>query len=446
MKKYFSIMLAISFLWTPQTRCDALADLFRQLALIRGLINTALEAATDPIIQPGTEDKTFGTDGIFNFQIDGTQTDINKMTHLIDGRLVMLDAVDGNSVNLLISPRKLSAATDISSLAIAGLNTPVALATNGTDKIYTLGNTGTPSPQLRAYTSSPDTSSAYVLDGTFGTNGIFNPGSGTPYDLILYKGALFTLNLDNVTLELHKTTLSGAADSDFNSGAGLDLSSSFAGETARLAGYGDHVYVAGDGSENKVIMKFNATTGVQVESGFGTSGVANTGLANGTHTLVDIAIDQSSGAIYTAYYAGVNTIIAKFTTAGVLDATWGTSGLATIAGFGSPAKLLIKSGQVYVIGNDGNARVTRLTSAGTLDTDFGSGGSITTNEFVAAKDAFFSGKKMIVAGANNPNGILWQILSSSGSGTASDIIADTANEFETDAASGETSGGALGGI
>ena len=150
--------------------------------------------------------------------------------------------------------------------------------------------------------------------------------------------------------------------------------------------------------------KINAADG-DLDTSFNSSGAlpgtATTGLGSGNDYVNGIALD-SSGNIYlggsTWNGSNYDFAIAKYTSAGILDTTFGTSGEVT-TDFGSGNDIpygiaLDSSGNIYLGGYAHNGSnydfaLAKYTSAGVLDTSFNSSGVLpgtVTTDFGSGND------------------------------------------------------------
>ncbi|HTP11794.1 MAG TPA: delta-60 repeat domain-containing protein, partial [Anaerolineae bacterium] len=129
-----------------------------------------------------------------------------------------------------------------------------------------------------------------------------------------------------------------------------------------------------------------------LDATFGSGGKVTTDF-NGTDVANSLAI-QSDGKPVAGGYAsdsGGNSVfaLARYTTAGALDGTFGNGGKATTGFDGKDAVLalgiqsngkIIAAGNTYTGTNDHyNFALARYTITGTLDTTFGSGGKVKTD-------------------------------------------------------------------
>ncbi len=317
----------------------------------------------------GSRDTSWGTGGLVNtsFGVGFTALALGVAVQT-DGKVIAVgQAVDGNTGNTYF--------------AIARYNTDGSLDTTGfgTGGLFTTSFGVSDQAALA-------TSVAVQGDGKIVVAGI--QGGGTPgWGLI-------------------RLTTAGALDSGFGTGGKVVLATDGAGDsfnTARaLAIQGDgKIVAAGDAGQvvtNKglfAVARYN-TDGSLDTTGFGTGGVVTTSFSANNDQANAVAI-QADGKIVAAGYTGngaspVTFAVARYTTAGVLDAAgFGTGGKASF-GFGTSGETDAEAQGVAVQTSDQKIVVTgfangaatqtalaRLKTDGTLDTlTFGILGKVTT--------------------------------------------------------------------
>jgi len=158
-----------------------------------------------------------------------------------------------------------------------------------------------------------------------------------------------------------------------------------------------------------------------LDSAFGSNGIVlgTIGSSLSTTVLTDAAI-QSDGSIVVVGYnydtgTGASILVARYTSTGTLDGTFGTSGVFTLmlgAGSSANAVYLQPDGKIVVVGaavinNISKGFIIRLTTSGTLDTTFNSVGYVTA--LIGIRTTFKSvsidsSGNIIAAGYYNNNG------------------------------------------
>jgi uncharacterized delta-60 repeat protein len=162
--------------------------------------------------------------------------------------------------------------------------------------------------------------------------------------------------------------------------------------------------------ESDIAMARYNTDGT-LDAGFGTGGKVVADLGSTDDMIRSLAI-QSDGRIVAAGLSGGNFAVTRYTSSGMVDGGFGTSGVARIDFAGgadaAAAVVLDSQGRILVAGQAANATggndfgVARLTTAGILDATFGSGGKVTI-DFAAGNDipssmALTSDGKLLLAG------------------------------------------------
>lgn len=130
---------------------------------------------------------------------------------------------------------------------------------------------------------------------------------------------------------------------------------------------------------------------------FNSTGIVTTAVTNSNDVANAVAV-QSDGKIVVAGYSSNRTefVLARYTTSGALDTTFGTGGIVRNASLsaGINAIALQADGKIVVGGylpQSGNSNrqfaVARYLASGSLDTTFGSGGIVTTPVGTSALDS-----------------------------------------------------------
>ncbi len=265
-----------------------------------------------------------------------------------------------------------------------------------------------------------------TLDSSFGTGGVVTTTIGNSNVIFSVaidgNGKIVTggdsSNGGSQRMTLARYTSAGVLDSSFGTG-GLTIPSVGSGSSnaASIAIDGNGKIVAGgnsfDGSNGVFTLARFTSAGV-LDSSFGTGGVVTSTIGTGGSLINSIAIDGSGRIL-----AGGNSIVgghgiftlARYTSAGVLDNTFGTGGVVTTQ-IGSSYSMINSvaidgNGNIVAGGYSNNGTysiftLARYTSAGVLDTTFGAGGVMTSPVGVANSGinslAFAAGGKIVVGG------------------------------------------------
>ncbi len=145
-----------------------------------------------------------------------------------------------------------------------------------------------------------------------------------------------------------------------------------------------------------------------LDTGFANSGIASISSLEGI-PFTSIAL-QSDGKIV-AVAGGFNASVVRYTSAGVLDSSFGTGGIVSLDFNDGP------SASGVVIQSNGNilvadGKLIQLLPSGALDTSFGSGGSARTAGFGAIALAVLPSGKILVTSTGQASGFLSQYTTS----------------------------------
>ena len=146
------------------------------------------------------------------------------------------------------------------------------------------------------------------------------------------------------------------------------------------------IVVAGDDAAGDFRVARYLADGT-LDASFGTGGQVTTDIAGGTDTARNLVL-QPNGAIVVSgdpFGNDLGTDVARYTAAGVLDASFGNGGKVTLPGTRVGEGLALQGdGKLVLVGNVlvGNATrfaTTRLLANGTVDTGFGTAGTVVTD-------------------------------------------------------------------
>lgn len=241
---------------------------------------------------------------------------------------------------------------------------------------------------------------------------------------------------------LARYNANGSLDSSFGSGGTLTVgaptpSGTPSGTLKAMVLQPDGKIVAagyvGSAFDQFVIMRFDGN-GV-LDTSFGSGGIVEAGIAGHSAQSYGLALESdgkivAAGQSVSVSPAGVNLTrlaVARFTSTGALDSSFGSGGAVetsfdkTVAGHletESPmgTSVVIQGDGKIVVGgssapirSDGvhNFALARYTASGALDTSFGSGGIVENNFFdsdqVGMALALQSNGTLVIAGASNEN-------------------------------------------
>jgi uncharacterized delta-60 repeat protein len=280
---------------------------------------------------------------------------------------------------------------------------------NSSDKTIITGITQTvggspatlcPSVLLAQYTANG------VLDTTFNSSGIQtllvgNRSEGYAVNLdassnILVAGMAIQNNTTQMLLARYTTT--GGLDTGFNS-VGYNTLSVGSGAVANAVGVqsssqSNKIIVGGcsvnGGSPNFTLARFTSA-GALDTGAFGTNGITTTSIGNSStiNAIAIITAATNKDYIIAVGVADNNIAVARYTAAGVLDTTFGSSGIfqAAIPGASSTAaydvildstSYIVIAGSALVSGSN-ESLLMRLTPDGALDISFNGTGYVLQN-------------------------------------------------------------------
>jgi len=162
----------------------------------------------------------------------------------------------------------------------------------------------------------------------------------------------------------------------------------------------NNILLGGTANDNFAIARY--TSAGVLDTTFGTSGYVITNISNNDEGN-SLQIDGNNN-ILLGGTANDNFAIARYTSAGVLDTTFGTSGyvITDISNNDEGNSLQIYGNNNILLGGtanrdaDGDFAIARYTSAGVLDTTFGTSGYVITD--ISNND---QGKSLQIDGNNN---------------------------------------------
>lgn len=260
-----------------------------------------------------------------------------------------------------------------------------------------------------------DQANAVVIQSTgkiVAVGSAVNPGTGFSNFAIARfntNGTLDTTFGDPLTPGKRTSTVLGDAEA-FAAAMQTDDSIVAAGRTSDL-------------TNGNVFAIARFTAGGALDATFGSSGIVTTNFNSADDQARGVAIDGANNIIAAgqSFVSGSNydVAVARYTSTGTLDATFGiggktTTAISTGADFGN-AVTVQSDGKVIVAGTTGpvatsDFAVVRYTTTGLLDSTFGTGG-VKTVDFAAGQDSVGAGKsvalqadgKIVVVGQSSGN-------------------------------------------
>jgi uncharacterized delta-60 repeat protein len=237
------------------------------------------------------------------------------------------------------------------------------------------------------------------LDPTFGTGGKVTTDIAGSADY----GSAVAVQTDgrivvggftrNATPNYDFAALRYNADGTLDTGFGTGGKTTTAIGTSNDAAYG----MAISGSDQKIVLAGYSSNGTSkdfalvryttagaLDTTFNGSGKVTTSFSSGDDSVYAVAL-QTDGKILAAGYANTQMAVARYTVAGALDTTFGSSGKAILPySFSTEARAVAVQGDGKIVlvgetsGTNPDVAVARLTTSGTLDTTFNTTGMVAT--------------------------------------------------------------------
>ena len=224
------------------------------------------------------------------------------------------------------------------------------------------------------------------MDTSFGSQGIVTYDATSNYKENIQSVKVVQTNktlgigiIGTGTYIISQLTDTGALDTTFGSGgyvtpitSGLSLTNAYSMDVLPNG----KIVVAGTNNSKLSIVKFNSDG--SPDTSFGVSGMASTSI---TGFSVYKLIYDSANQLY--YVMGGPTIV-RLTVAGAVDTTFGTNGSVSLSASSvssANSGILQADSKLIIVGQGSTSKigVARYTAAGVLDTTFGSSGVVLVN-------------------------------------------------------------------
>lgn len=396
-------------------------------AMPDGAVDGAVDGAPDSTgSDTSSLDPTFGTNGLATANLSTAMAGLMRIARQPDGKyiavggtqeavLVLRFASDGTLDPTFGTQGALQLPLGVSAPDVAMGRYGVALQSDGkivvAAHLYGLYG-GYPGGVLARIAADG------TLDTSFGGTGIvLAPGSSTWFDAVAIQADGKIVALGNV---LARFNTDGTLDASFASNGSLATPSS----SLDLAIETDGTIIT---ITSTTIARYTAAGAL--DTTFATNGRANLPAFGGGDTLHDLAL-QTDGKIVvagelTTTAGGVqNFTIARYTTAGIPDATFGTAGFVQ-DGSSSPTHAygvgIASDGKIVATGvsqfGTSFGTLVRLTAAGALDTTFGTTGQINSCE-TQSNITFDTDGSILSTAATGDVPSKWEVCKVSATGTA----------------------------
>jgi uncharacterized delta-60 repeat protein len=254
------------------------------------------------------------------------------------------------------------------------------------------------------------------LDSSFGTNGIvrgYFPVNLTYFTSMVLQGEkIVVAGASNTDFTLARYQSDGMLDSSFGINGKVITDFNGGNDQAKsMVLQGDKIVVAGNSPFGFGLARY--TKDGLLDSSFGQNGKASMyiGTTNGPNSMVlqgDKIVVAGTAVEYDGYGNEFfrTIVIARFTGNGALDSSFGTNGIVIYSAAYADANAMVLQGdKIVVAGNAWNPNfqpftLARYTSGGVLDSSFGTNGIATTglSRPIDVRSVLLQGDKIVVAG------------------------------------------------
>lgn len=320
----------------------------------------------------GAIDTTFGTNGATTVDFGAGSTDeVTDMSLQTDGKVVVLgDTTAGfGLVRLTASGAPDTSFGTLGAVSSAAVSDARGVAVQADGKVVVAGRSAASDGSLvvARYTTTGG------LDTTFDTDGVaavaMTGALSGGIDVGIVGGSIVTVANDAGALVLHRFTATGGLDATFGTAGRVT--------TALTPNQWERVGAASDG---KVLLA--AAGGVYR---YTTAGVADGTLTISGHVPRALVVSTDGKILYAGDMGTSQPIVVRRNADGTVDGTFGIGGVSTfpVPTMTSPtarAVAVLSDGKVLVVGRESSGTnasriyVARLTSAGALDTTFATAG------------------------------------------------------------------------
>lgn len=361
----------------------------------------------------------------------GSNVTLNGTALQSNGQIIGVGTVDINGVNNIVVARyntdgsvDTTFGTNGYEITLSGdSSTGAAVAIQSDGKIVVAGSSQSSGANLALvarYTTSG------VLDTTFNTSGIVTTSIGTGAtansvviqsdDKIVVAGGANFSGINQFMVARY--TSSGSLDTAFDGGGSqpgvitTPINNQAVANAVALQSDGS-IIASGltEGTNTQFVSARYTTTGI-LDTSYGTSGIS--ALSIGSFAISTSNAIQSDDSILLVGNSGSNNFaVARFTSTGAADSTFGTGGIVTtMLGQESQASdiLVQPDGKIIAVGNsDGEVTLVRYNTDGTLDTGFGASGVVTTQVGASSSAqgvSIQSDNNIVIGGVSDNNALV----------------------------------------
>jgi uncharacterized delta-60 repeat protein len=234
-----------------------------------------------------------------------------------------------------------------------------------------------------------------TFDLAFGSNGVGSGPLGIPFDVLIQPdGNILIAGQDNAgNFQITRFLSGGFQDYSYGSGGGTVGPSGFCSRMGMQID-GKVVAAGGDGSGNVFLVRYTQNGSIDTTYSIGPLGYAE-----------DIKIQEDGKAVIAGPDNGGNFQLVRYNTDGTWDSSFGTGGVVT-GPSGIATSLLLQSDGYLVVGGcdlsiPNNIQLARFTTSGTLDSSFGTSGIVTGSQGIISDMVLQSDGKIVILSTNN---------------------------------------------
>jgi uncharacterized delta-60 repeat protein len=225
------------------------------------------------------------------------------------------------------------------------------------------------------------------LDSTFNTTGVATTAVTANNDeahavAIQPDGKIVTVgrSVGATEFALVRYTSAGALDTTFGTGGIVRTAFAQASLNAVALQADGKIVVGGFTQSPQVFTVARYTAAGTLDGSFGSAGIVTTS-AGGNSEVFGLAI-QPDGKIVAAGKGGGDFVVVRYNPGGSLDLSFNFTGVVTTSFGGDEGATAVKlqsDGKIVVVGAGTNYGIARFTTSGVLDSTFGVGGKVSTN-------------------------------------------------------------------
>lgn len=390
------------------------------LALL-GLLSALLVAGAQPASSAGgTLDTTFDSDGVrLHHFLSGSNDTVTGMAIQSDGNIVVVGKTTLGTGLVRIKPDGALDSTFAGGAGVVNfaaatvMAEPTGLVLQADQKIVVVGRTAATNGSLvlARFTTTGDLDTTFDTDGVTTAIAMTGASSGGEDVAVQADGKLLVAAVDAGNVAVFRYLATGSLDTTFDGDGRLNTGYTSTLEDSVAVQADGKVVVTGQSGSSGGIFRYSSVA--TPDATFGTAGAATT--ANHVPRAIAVQSDQKLLVAGDTGSGDNAALVARRLDTGALDTSFGTAGVAsiTVPGIASARahSIAVTSAGIVVAGrlNNGTAAsglfVARLTTAGVLDATFATSGIATfstaasQNTATVARVAVDGNGKAVLAGS-----------------------------------------------